>query len=292
MKITFLDPPGANFTDIARRKLAELFNQRILLTADLELVKKNEEVLPTVIRHGGYGVVAMETIAEGRYDGPVGSFVHLLDHYQFSEACPTTVIAALKMRVEFALMARRGTRIEEVTEVLGHEKSFGACRRRIQERGWRFIQSPSNGKAAEQVAENPIFAKAVALGPRTAVEKYRRLCVFEENFEDEQAVTTFYLLGPKSKKHIVGLREVNLSLLVCRLLNKPGMLAKVVGAFGSFGINLRHIRDFHVGGDEYAHVIHFDCRKDQASAHLLAIQKAVRSFAMERYVLLGPFPVV
>ena len=291
MKITFLGPPGANFSDLARLKFADLLGQHCIKTGDFDLVKNNEHVLPRVINHGGLGVVAMETMAEGRYDGPVKSFVELLNYYVTSGKCPITVIAALKMRIHFALMTRAATQIEAVTEVLGHEKSHGACRKNIQARGWRFVDSTSNGQAAEDVALNPKFATAAALGPIEAAKKYR-LKIFSEAFEDEPAVTTFYLLGPKMMIRNVGLREANMSVLVCRLLNRPLSLAKVLYSFGERGINLRYDNSVFVGGDDYDHVLHYHCRKDQKNAHHFGMQNAIRTAVMLRYVLLGPFPVL
>lgn len=262
--------------------------------SEIDLVDSNESVLERVIQHRGCGVVAMETEAEGRYDGPVGSFVHLLDHYDNSAACPSTVIGALRMQINFTLMARPGVKIESVKEVLGHPKSFGACRRNIQQKGWRTISLNSNGKAAEEVARNPDFARAVAIGPSVAAEKYG-LRILINGFQDEVAITTFYFLGPKNRKiswNVGDVRKDNMSLLVCRLKNKPGMLAKVLSPFGFYGLNIRNIRDFYLGKGEYAHVIHFECPRNKIREHALAMEKATKSLAMERNFLMGPFPVI
>jgi len=288
MKITYLGPSGTTFSALAYVKLAELFGAPGLVDGEESLAGTNEEVLSLVIEHGGWGVVAMETMAEGRVEGPVNSFLRLLDCHQTAETCRTKIVGAIEMPINFALMAQSGVAIRDIDTVVTHIKSFGACKNKIQALGAKFVESSSNGQAALDVANKPTFAKAAALAPKTAASKYG-LQILEEAFEDRLAVTTFFLLGPKINPP-VSLGKVYRSMLVSRFKNRPGSLVEVLIPFATARINLRHVRDYYTGGGQYDFVCQFDCHGDQVVDHARAMGEASKH--MERHILFGPFPVV
>lgn len=291
MRVTFLEPPGANFTDIARHKLADLVFPK-LHKAELALVRRNEDVIPMFMRHREFAVMAMETMAEGLYNGPVSSLVNLLEYSPTPQNdCRVTVLAGLELELNFGLIVRKGVKLEEIREVRGHIKTYGACRRSIRERRWRFTESDSNGQAAEDLSLRPELAHTAVLGPCKTIERYRNLQVVEENFQGGPAFTTFYLFGPKAKKLMPGLEDNNLFLLVCRIVDRANALKEVLEPFGDRGINLRYPLSYHIGGEEYAYVLNYFCRRDQARALAHALEDLRRKSVIRQCVNLGPFPV-
>lgn len=292
MRFSFLAPATrANFSFLAGLDLTRMFGPD-LDKVDLDPVESNEHILPAVIKHGGCGVVAMETEAQGKIVESVESVARLLNIYESINDCPTRIIASYPQPLQFAFMVRRGMRPEDVKEVLGHPKSYGACRANIRRLGLRFIERASNGQAAKDVATMPEFARAAALGPWQATEEYKKLIVGYPSFQDGIAVTTFYLLGPRRMFCQVGLRQLNRSLLVCRLDNRPNTFGEVLRCFGTNRINLRNHGSVFVGGAESDQFCHFECRKDQARAHTRAMDEMNQLNCVQRHLLFGPFPVM
>ncbi|OGI68100.1 hypothetical protein A2738_02855 [Candidatus Nomurabacteria bacterium RIFCSPHIGHO2_01_FULL_42_15] len=297
MKITLLGPLGANFSDLARKDFGRIFDDHFLQTNDRSsflLVDRNEDVLPSVIKDGGLGVVAMNTEAEGVYEAPFRKVVALLDHYDNSGRCPVALIAALEKRVRFTLMVKKGTEFQEIQEVCAHPKSLGACRNNIRAHGWRPIECNSNGKAAEYVARDPRYTKTAVLGPREAVETFKELRVVPgyEALEDNPATTIFHLWGPRSRKRIAGLRENNMIVLACRLFHKPNAKGSVMNSFGKRGINMLYDTQVFVGAAKYDHIFLYECRKDQVIAQREALQEVSKNSLVERCLMLGPVPIV
>ncbi len=149
-------------------------------------------------------------------------------------------------------------------------------------------EASSNGKAAEDVAREGELSRAAAIAPRIAAEKYG-LTVLSEAFEDEEAVTTFFLLGPTPNSPLV-LGERNRGLFVFWTKHVAGALVKVLAPFSEEEINLFHIHSLYVHNGEYDFAIETECSEREVVAHSRAITKA-KKFLI-RSVLFGPFPVL
>ena len=286
MKITFLKPAGLTFTSIAYDSLARAFGAPPTTGAELVLADKNESVLATLLSHDGYGAIAMETKAEGRVDPPINSFIELLKRYERSD-CPIQVIGALRMKINFALMVRRGVSLSEVTKIVTHRKSIGACRKNIAALGVAVEEVSSNGLAAELIARDERYSLAAALAPRQAAEALE-LRVLNPAFEDREAVTTFYLLGPKAhpKPKVIATR----ALVVFRLAHSSGTLVHTLFPFRTYKINLRMIHSFPIiDTEEYDFAVELEWSPDNTS-FADAFETAKRY--MERHILFGPFPVI
>lgn len=288
MQGTYLGPSGSTFSALAFYKLIALFVASKLHEWKEVLADNNQAVLPLVLLHGGYGAIAMETEAEGRVDGPVNTFIKLLERYPTTADCPMTVIGALRMPLNFALMVRPGVRKGDIKTVVAHAKSLGACKILVQcltlDGMTNVVESDSNGKAAEDVATKPEFAFAAALGPRVAAEKYG-LEVLEEACEDRPAATTFFLLGPKSHSVNSGSRAV----LVFRIKHECGALVDALLPFKEAGLSLRQIHSCYTREGQYDFFIEIECDRHEPDKLSRAMEKA--SQHMTRHILFGSFPV-
>jgi len=286
MKITFLKPAGLTFTSIAYDSLARAFGAPPTTGAELVLADKNESVLATLLSHDGYGAIAMETKAEGRVDPPINSFIELLKRYERSD-CPIQVIGALRMKINFALMVRRGVSLSEITRVVTHKKSIGACRGNIAKLGVPTEEVGSNGLAAELVARNDEYALSAALAPREAAEALG-LEIPNPAFEDREAVTTFYLLGPRN--HPKPQEVPTRTLIVFRLAHSPGTLVYSLYPFRTARINLRMIHSLPIENEEqYDFAVELEQNSDSASFDD-AFHTSKKH--MGRHILFGPFPVI
>lgn len=287
MKITFLGPAGASFSALAYDRLAERFGapRSDSPGAELDPVGNNQDVVATVIDHGGYGALAMETKAEGRVDPPVHSFIELLKRFDLN--CPLKVIGAMPLRLHFALMARPGLRLKDLTKVVGHLKAHGACRGRIEALGVAFVAADSNGQAAEDVSSKEELKSAAALAPAAAAVKYG-LEVLDAAFEDREAVTTFFLLGPLT--HHTSRRAGSRALTVFRAEHVPGALIKVLLPIGDAGLNLRLIHSAYVEDGRYDFAVETELSADEEVLHAVALSRAGRRAL--RYLRFGPFPVI
>ncbi len=284
--IVFLGPQSATFSYEAYGILADMYGapQYSHETSEIVLVERNEDVVPKLIKcGGGYGVIAMETKAQGRIDPPVNSFIELLNQGNSLELL--SVIGAVRMRLHFVLMARKDVDVKTVTHVVAHPRALGACRKNIEQLGLTMIESSSNGKAAQDVASKDCLAHAAAIAPISAAEKCG-LTPLWRGFEDEKAETTFFLLGPQGRQPSQGTNYR--SLIVFKSEHAPGSLVSVLSPFGDAKINLIHVHSLYIGG-EYGFAIECELKRSELQLYDHALKLARQSTL--KFVAFGPFPI-
>ncbi len=288
--ITFLAPLGATFSHDAYKKLSEIY-----LAPDIDNpenhylgVTSNSEVLPTIIKNGGFGAIAMETLAEGRVPDSVESYTSLLQQYKKTADCPIQITGAVKMELHFCLMVRKEMIGKPFRKIIAHSKSIGACKNKIAEGGFLAeATKTSNGEAARRVAEEEVDKDCAALGPKSAAEKYG-LVVIDEAFEDTTAITTFFLISPIGYQ--VWTDKKNRALVVFRLPHQPDALATAIHLFGKEDLNLIQIHSVPTGNHTYDFIMEMDVEENQLESFERAKGK------LEQYtvahVCFGPFPVI
>lgn len=283
-KVTFLAPYGATFTHDAYMLLSERYGVPKANSVSYVPVAHNRDVLPALLEHHGYGTVAMKTMAEGRNDEPVESFINLLRTFPNNTNCPLAVVGLVRMPVHFHLMRRAEYRDTPLTQVLAHTKALGACQAQLAQLGVEVCDVSSNGEAARLVAESDEYAMAGALGPRSAADMYR-LAVLREGLEDRPAVTEFVLIGPQTHTAVSG--DSNRAFLIFEVPHHPLALCKVLEVIGREEFNLLHIHSVHVEGDTY----HFMAEVSVPGAGLSEFGLVVSNLReyTTRQLVFGPF---
>ncbi len=288
--ITFLGPVGATFSHDAYDKLADLYGAPKVVAngpeANCAPASANGEILKLIAQHGGYGAIAMETMAEGRVGEPLESFIELLGLYNGS-GCPFHVAGAIRLKIHFCLMTKNGVTMSSVHKIIAHPKALGACKARVESTRLPTIAVSSNGEAARLVAESGDYGNCAALGPLSAANKYG-LNVLAEGYEDREAITTFFLITPL--QHAVSVGEDNRILIVFKAAHVPGSLVKALAPFADEGLNLIQIHSVHIGNGEYNFAIELEAGIDS----LGALKRARREFEsrVEKHISFGPFEVL
>ena len=288
--ITFLGPVGATFSHDAYNVLAEIYNApkvvRGIAETNCKPASANGEILNMIAEHGGYGAIAMETLAEGRVTEPLESFIELLQKFD-QKSCPFHIVGAVKMKLHFCLMVQSCNQNRAVKKIVAHAKSLGACKENILRASAETKTVNSNGEAARLIAEDPEYKNWAALGPKSAAEKYG-LEILNPAFEDGEAVTTFFLIAPKEETMRVG--KNNRALIICRLKHQSGSLVKALQALASENLNLIQIHSVHIRNHSYDFGIEIDVPENQ----IAGMTKAIKKFegCVEKFLLFGPFEVL
>lgn len=290
-KVTFLGPVGATFSHVAYDVLAEIYGVPKVSIGPVESnyvhAPSNGEVLGMIQKHGGYGAIAMETRAEGRVAEPLESFIALLKTHKEAGSHSLCVAGAVRMKIHFCLMARRSTAKGSIKKIIAHPKAQGACKGKITAMGAEFVGVASNGEASRLVAESDEYAFCSALGPRSAAAKYD-LAIIDEEFEDTEAVTTFFLIAPGS--HPVSIGKENRLLVVFKVPHKPGAIVNALIPFAEEGLNLIQVHSVHTGN----HTYNFAIEVEVGINELASTERAMKKFRayVDEYLSFGPFEVL
>lgn len=283
---TFLGPAGATFSHEAYDNLAREYGTPVSSDGNIYPASDNRKIIPSLLEYGGYAAIAIETLVGGRVADPLESFMTLLGSYQQTSDVPFGIIGAIKKQINFCLMVKPGVDQALVNSIVSHPRGIQACQQRIKDWGIAVQEVASNGEAARLVAEHPDYTRAAALAPRSAAELYG-LEILSPAFEDERAVTTFFLLGPKT--HQVVVEKENRVLIIFDLPHQPGALVKALNFFALASLNLIQVHSVHTRNGIY----HFAIEIELPETELEVFGKIMREFpsVVKHFLCFGPFPI-
>ncbi|HVD38174.1 MAG TPA: prephenate dehydratase [Solirubrobacterales bacterium] len=169
-----------------------------------------------------------------------GSVRPTLDTLVF-EAGAVTIVGEHDYRVRVHLIAREGTRAEDIEAVLSHPQPLAQCQRFLRERfGEVELRNASSTAAAVRMVSESSRPWA-ALGARAAAALYG--CeLLQEGVEDsDDNVTRFVWIAPPGSEP-VGSGSWKTSLVFSEVgADHPGALVECLSEFSGRGINLTRI---------------------------------------------------
>jgi prephenate dehydratase len=144
------------------------------------------------------------------------------------------VVGEQVVRVHHNLLARPGTRIEDVKRVYSHPQALAQCQGYLRKQGFEAVTDFDTAGAAKLIAENGGEGKA-ALASKRAAAAYG-LEVLAENVEDlDFNYTRFFVLGADPVVRTEGPQKTS---LVLATRHRPGDLVDCLVEFPEHGLNM------------------------------------------------------
>lgn len=250
-RYSYLGPRGT-FTEAAVRSLAGTVAPDALscpsIQATLDAVRSGQAEL---------GVVPIESSVEG-------AVTATLD--ELAVGTELVICAEVLIPVEFALLARPGTRLEDVRRVGGHPVAQPQCR------SWlaanlphaRWLPAASNSDAARQVQEGDLDA---ALAGVFAAELYGLTALATGVHDRDDAVTRF--VAVRLPGELLEPSGVDKTSVVAFLMDDhPGALMDILGQFAIRGVNLTRIESRPTGDGIGRYCFFIDCEGHVAHARV------------------------
>ncbi|HET7827108.1 MAG TPA: prephenate dehydratase [Anaeromyxobacter sp.] len=218
---------------------------------------------------------------ENSIEGSVGATLDLL----VAEPGPL-IRRELLLPVRQHLLARAGTRLEDVKRVLSHPQPFGQCSRFLRERlpGAALEPTHSTADAARKVAAGE--PGAAAIGAAAAAKRYG-LALLAESIQDVDENFTRFVLVSAADEAPTSRDRTSLAFTLDR--DRPGGLYEVLGEFARRGINLSKVesRPMKEALGHYVFFLDFEAhRQDATGADAVA---GVRARVHQLWVL-GSYP--
>ena len=271
MRIAYLGPPGS-------------FSEEAVARCDLA---RGDEPVPCATFADAYhalrrGEVDGALLAiENSIEGSVGGNLDLLVH----EPGPL-IRREVLLPVRQHLLARPGTRVEDVKRVVSHPQPVGQCSRFIRERlaGATLEPANSTSEAAKRAAAAEPGTAAIA--SRAAAERYG-LAIVAEAIQDVEENVTRFILVAQADEAPTGNDRTSIAFTLDR--DRPGGLYEVLGEFARWGINLSKVesRPMKEALGHYVFFIDFERHRSepQAAAALAGVHARVH-----KLFVLGSYP--
>ncbi|HYQ78931.1 MAG TPA: prephenate dehydratase [Solirubrobacterales bacterium] len=218
-----------------------------------------------------------------------GSVRPTLDTLAF-EAGAVTIVGEHDYRVRVHLIAREGTRVEDVEAVLSHPQPLAQCAGFLRERlaGVELRSVSSTAAAVRMVSESA--RPWAALGARAAAALYGCELLVEGVEDSDDNVTRFVWIAPQGTAP-EGEGPWRTSLVFSEVgADHPGALVDCLGEFSARGINLTRIesRPLRQGLGRYMFFCDLEGREDDpaVSEAIAALRTKAASVR-----ILGSYPV-
>ncbi|MBQ8302371.1 MAG: chorismate mutase [Clostridia bacterium] len=171
---------------------------------------------------------------ENSYNGEVGQVTDLM----FSGSL--YVNGMFDLPVTQDLLAKPGTKIEDIKEVVSHPQAFGQCAEYIKRHGFTRHEFANTALAAKWVAEQGDKSVA-AIGSREAADIFGLTVLDHDINESKSNSTRFAIFSRVANKRIAKDGGVH-SILLFTVRNEAGALAQAIDVIGRHGFNMRTLR--------------------------------------------------
>ncbi len=171
---------------------------------------------------------------ENSYNGEVGQVTDLM----FSGSL--YVNGMFDLPVTQDLLAKSGTEISEIKEVVSHPQAFGQCAEYINRHGFATREFVNTALAARWVSESPDKTVA-AIASREAAEIFG-LEVLDHDINESKSNSTRFAIFSRVANKRIGKSEGVHSILLFTVRNEAGALARAVDVIGHHGFNMRTLR--------------------------------------------------
>jgi chorismate mutase / prephenate dehydratase len=266
LQVAYLGPEGT-FTHLATRK-------HFGRAATLRPLGAIDTVFGDVESgRAHFGVVPIENSTEG-------VVTHTVDCFMES---PLLICGEVILPVQHHLLSR-SERLEDVKVVMAHPQALAQCRQWLDRelKGAERRHAPSNGRAAQDAAEQPA---AAAIASEVAAERYG-LKILARNIQDRSDNTTRFLVVGRLETASTGQDRTSIMLSTA---NKPGSLFGLLKPIADAGISLTRIESRPSRCVNWDYVFFLDLVGHQADPTVAACLGELRRNA-DMLKILGSYP--
>jgi prephenate dehydratase len=197
---------------------------------------------------------ALDAVRAGQLEGAMvplensveGSVTATLD--SLASGSPLVIVAEAQVPVAFALLARGGTQLADVSRVTTHPHAEAQCRRWLADHlpEARILPAASTAAAAAAVADTEAAFDAAIAAP-LAAQVYGLAVLATDVGDNPAAETRFVLVGrPRPPSPATGADKTSLMLYIGE--DHPGALLEILTEFAVRGVNLTRIESRPTGG--------------------------------------------
>lgn len=208
---------------------------------------KNFDAVFSAVEKGlcDFGILPIENSS----NGSVSKVYDLMKHYKFS------IVKGLKLCINHELLAKPGTKLSDINEVVSHEQAIGQCSQFLKSLGdnVKITTCENTAMAAEYAAncENPGVA---ALSSHNCAKLYNLTCISDKVQNSDNNYTRFIVIT-KELAIYPGADRISLMLSAS---HEPGALYHIIAKFAALGLNLTKLESRPIVGRDFEFLFYFD----------------------------------
>ena len=194
------------------------------------------------------------------------------------------IVRSARLKISHNLLAKYGTRLEDVREVFSHEPAISQCAGYLAGLKDVKVNIVENTAVASRLVSQSERKDVAALSSRFCAELYG-LQTIQENVQDQDNNYTRFICISKKPEIYPGADRTSLMMT---LPHKPGSLYHVLAKFYALNINLQKLESRPLPGREFEFMFYFDI---EASVYAPEMEQLFRDLEVdsERMRYLGTY---
>lgn len=237
---------------------AHLASERLLDLPEIMYMSNFEGVFKAVASGlCEFGILPIENSTAGS----VNAVYDLLSEYNVS------IVRSVRMKVDHALLAHPGTRLDEIKEIYSHQQAINQCSEFLSTlKGVRIIPMENTAEAARMVAQSGDRTKA-SLSSRLCAELYH-LNPIKTSVQNRDNNYTRFICIAKNTQIYSGADRSSIMMVIP---NRPGTLFRIMSRFNATGVNLVKLESRHIPEREFEYRFYFDIEASIYSEEFLSL---------------------
>ena len=192
-----------------------------------------------------YGVVPIENSTAGS----VKKIYDLMVDRKFS------IVRSVRLKIDHNLLAKAGTKLEDVREVFSHEQAISQCANFLSTLGKDVkITAVSNTALAAEMVAKSERTDVAALSSRSCIDLYG-LKALKRSVQDQGNNYTRFICISKNLEIYPGSNHTSIMLTTA---HKPGALYKILAQFYALGINVTKLESRPIPDRDFEFMFYFD----------------------------------
>ncbi len=211
------------------------------------------------------------------------------DVYELMREFDFYIVKTVRLKISQNLIAKQGTKLEDITDIYSHQQAIEQCSRLIEElreKGVKIHVAENTAMASKMVAESDSNTVA-SIGSANAAEVYG-LDFVKKSIEDNNSNYTRFACIAKDLEIYPGADRTSLAVIA---KNEPGSLYKVLARFNTLEINLIKLESRTIPNRDFDYMFYFDI---DCSVYAPEFKRLMASLddVVEEYRYLGSYSEV
>jgi len=224
-----------------------------------------------------YGIIPLENSTAGS----VNKVYDLMMKHNFR------IVRSLRLKVDHNLLAKPGTKLEDIKEIYSHEQAINQCAGFLSGlKDVKVIPCENTAMAAEMVAKSG-RSDVAALASRSCIKLYGLNCVASDVQDRGNNYTRFICIS-RDLEIYPGADRTSLMMVIP---HQPGSLYKVLSRFYALGINLNKLESRPMPERNFEFMFYFDLDTSVYSPQFMQLMGELETIC-EEFSYLGSYSEV
>lgn len=187
--------------------------------------------------------------------------------YDLMKTHTARIVKSARIKIDHNLLAKKGTKISDITEVFSHEQAISQCASYLSKmQGVKITVCQNTAMAAKAVAESA-RADVAALSSYSCADLYG-LSVLDSSVQNMQNNFTRFICISKEKQILPGADRTSIML---KCPNTPGALYHTIAKINAHGVNLIKLESRPIPERNFEFMFYFDIEASIYSENLIEL---------------------